>query len=125
MEIFKHILEREIIHLFSSPGVYLMMLLGSWYLKRKWEWWRYHCPQGWFAYIIPAIVPFAFIFLQEVHDLTKIPPDPGYKSIIDATIWMTGLVISIIGVYRMTPELYAIERFIAEKRAARKLSQKP
>ncbi len=118
-----HILEREIIHLFSSPGVYLITLLTSWYLKRKWAWWQDHFPQGWFAYIIPAIVPCSFIFLQEVHDLTKTPPDPGYKSIIDATIWMSGLVLSVWGVYRMTPELHDIERFIAKRRDARKASK--
>ena len=51
-----HIIEREIIHLFSSPGVFLIMLLASWLLRQKWDWWKYNGPQGWFAYIVPAMV---------------------------------------------------------------------
>ena len=47
-------------------------------------------------------------------------PDPVFKSVIDWTIWIAGLGISIWGIYKMTPELHDLEQFIAQKKAFRK-----
>ena len=119
-----HILEREIIHLFSSPGVFLIALFASEFLRRKWGWWKYNGPQGFFAYIVPAMISFIFISFREIHDVTKVNPDPVFKSVIDWIIWMVCLGGSIWGVYRMTPDLHIIERFIAKRRDARKASER-
>lgn len=118
-----HILEREMIHLFSSPGVYLLMLLLSEFLRRKWGWWKWHCPQGWMAYILPAMACFIFISFREVWDVTKANPDPVFKSVVDWTVWMSGLGLSIWGIYRMTPELQTIKLVITARQDARKRSE--
>ena len=67
------------------------MLLLSEFLRRKWGWWKWHCPQGWMAYILPAMACFIFISFREVWDVTKANPDPVFKSVVDWTVWMSGL----------------------------------
>ena len=104
-----HILERGVVHFFSSAGVYLIALWGFWLLERKVRWW----PElkGWWELILPALVSFLFISFREVWDVNA--GGSVVKSVCDWLSWLFGLGVSVWAVYRLFPRL---GRILAEIR---------
>ena len=99
-----HILERGVIHFFSSAGVYLLGLFGFWILERKVNWWPRL--EGWWELILPAVVSFLFISLREVFDVAA--GGSAVKSVCDWMSWLAGLGISVWALYRLSPRLESI-----------------
>ena len=104
-----HILERAVIHFFSSSGVYLIALWGFWLLERKVKWW----PQlrGWRELILPAVLSFLLISTREIFDMAA--GGSVVKSVCDWLSWLLGLGVSVWAVYRLFPRL---GRILAEIR---------
>ena len=108
-----HILERFVIHFFSSAGVYLIALWGFWLLERKVSWWPK--PRGWWELILPALLSFLFISFREVFDVAG--GGPVAKSVSDWISWSAGLGAALWALYRLTPRLAGIlEEIEGEKR---------
>ena len=99
-----HMLERSVIHFFSSAGVYLIALWGFWMLERKCRWW----PElrGWWELILPAVASFLFISFREAFDVSA--GDPVVKSVFDWISWVCGLGVSVWAMYRLTPRVKEI-----------------
>ena len=110
-----HILDRTVIHFFSSAGVYLIALWGFWMLERKVRWW----PQlhGWWELILPALMSFLFISLREVFDVSA--GGTALKSVCDWLSWLFGLGVSAWALYRLIPRLGRILAEIKEASDAR------
>ena len=106
------ILERAVIHFFSSAGVVLLALYGFWYLERKVSWW----PQtrGWWDLILPALVSFVIISFREVFDVAR--GGSPVKSVCDWLSWLAGMGVSIWALYRLFPRLGQIHREIHAER---------
>ena len=106
-----HILERSVIHFFSSAGVYLIALWGFWMLERKVKWW----PElkGWLELIAPVVATFLFLSFREIFDVNA--GGSVVKSICDWLSWFVGLGVSAWALYRLTPRL---SRILAEIREA-------
>ena len=110
-----HILDRAVIHFFSSAGVYLLALWGFWLLERKVRWWpELH---GWWEFVMPALASFAIISLREVFDVAA----GGHlvKSVCDWLSWVLGLGVSAWAIYRLSPRLLAVHGEIARARERR------
>ena len=84
------IIERGIIHFFSSAGVSLIALTGFWLLERKVRWWP--SLHGWWA-----------ISFREIFDVAA--GGLLVKSISDWISWILGLGVSVWALYRLTPRL--------------------
>lgn len=112
MDSVAHILERGMIHFFSSAGVTLIALWGFWTLERKASWW----PQlhGWWELILPATVSFLCISLREVFDVAA--GGSILKSVCDWLSWLLGLGVSVWALYRLSPRLSCILSEIEETR---------
>ena len=96
-----HIVERAVIHFFSSAGVYLIALWGFWMLERKVKWWPQ--PHGWWELILPAVASFLFISFREVWDVNA--GGSVVKSVCDWISWVLGLGVSVWALYRLSPRL--------------------
>lgn len=107
-----HVVERAIIHFFSSGGVYLIAVWGFWLLERRARWW----PQlrGWWEFILPAAFSFLFISLREVFDVGA--GGAALKSVCDWLSWAAGLGASAWALYRLAPRLAAVRAEIEEAR---------
>ena len=110
-----HILDRGLIHFFSSGGVYLLALWGFWELERRVAWW----PElkGWWELILPALISFLFISSRETFDVAA--GGSLVKSVCDWVSWMAGLGMSVWGLYRLFPRLGRIQAEIREAYRAR------
>ena len=105
-----HILDRAVIHFFSSAGVYLIALWGFWLLERKARWWP---PlKGWWELILPAAASFLFISLREAFDAAA--GGALVKSVCDWLSWLAGLGASAWALYRLTPRLESVAREIRD-----------
>jgi hypothetical protein len=91
-------LQRYVLHIFHSPAFYLLSVAVFYWLVRKFHWRRM---QGWWALIAPAVFIFIFISGREIWDVSA--GDPVWKSITDWSSWITGLGLTVWGVYRLTP----------------------
>ncbi len=106
-----HVLERAVIHFFSSAGVYVLALAAFWWLERKVKWW----PElkGWWELVLPAVASFLFISLREVWDVSA--GGSPIKSVCDWLSWLAGLGASVWASYRLSPRLTSILREIRER----------
>ena len=98
------IIERGIIHFFSSSGVYLIALTGFWLLERKVRWWPHL--HGWWALILPALLSFMVISRREIFDVAA--GGLLVQSISDWISWIAGLGVSVWALYWLTPRLIHI-----------------
>ncbi len=107
-----HILDRAVIHFFSSAGVYLIALWGFWLLERKVKWW----PElrGWWELILPAAFSFLLISMREVFDAAA--GGSPVKSVCDWLSWLSGLGASAWALYRLAPRLAAVRAEIESGR---------
>ena len=107
-----HIIDRAVIHFFSSGGVYLIALWGFWLLERRVPWW----PElrGWWELILPALVSFIFISFREIFDVAA--GGPVVKSLCDWLSWLAGLGTSAWALYRLAPRLAAVRSEIKEEK---------
>ena len=85
---FSHIVERELIHLFSAAGVYLMvyLLMDSIGRRTKIVWLTRRVEPA-------ALVAMLFIWFGEPDDVVG---DGIAKSYIDMIVWAFGFVVSIM-----------------------------
>ena len=85
-----HILERWLIHFFSSAGVYLLVWFLIQWLTRRW-------PQ-WFNLVLPAALIIGFIGWNEVGNLHD--GQAWIKVFTDLSSWVIGLGVSVWGLRR-------------------------
>jgi len=85
---YSHIVERQLIHLFSSAGVYLMvyLLLDSIGRRTKITWLTRRVEPA-------ALIAMLFIWFGEPDDVLG---DGKVKSYIDMLVWAGGFVVSIM-----------------------------
>jgi hypothetical protein len=102
-------LQRYVLHIFHSPAFYLLSVAVFYWIVRKLNWQRM---QGWWALIMPAIFIFIIISGREIWDVAA--GDPVWKSIVDWSSWITGLGLSVWGIYRLTPLFNSILNEIQE-----------
>ncbi len=112
MAYFVFVLERSIIHFFSSAGVVLLALYGFWLLERKVSWWP-KTRGGWWDLVLPALVSFTFISFREVFDVAS--GGSPVKSVCDWLSWLLGMGVSIWAIYRLFPRLGQILGEIQKK----------
>ena len=104
VSIISHILERFVIHLFSSTGVLLLTLWGFWCLEIFVGWWP--ALYGWWQLVLPALICLMLTGSREIFDIKR--GGLLVKSIIDWISWAVGLGLSFWGVYQLTPRLAEI-----------------
>ena len=98
-----HIVERTLVHLFSSGGVYL---LAAWLLEQlgraapAWS-----LPDGVMVLALLAALPFALISLWEAFDVWR--GGWVWKSVIDWASWPAGLGASAWLAWSLAPRLAA------------------
>ncbi len=99
MSDFMHILERSIIHFFSSAGFYLIALWGFWMLERKCLWWPQL--QDWWKLVLLVVVSFLFLSFREIFDVNA--GGSAVESVCDWLSWFVGLGVSAWAIYRLFP----------------------
>ena len=114
-----HTINREIMHIFWGPGVYLACLIGFLSLEKHWK--SFPRLKGWWQLIVPA-VPFMFIvFAREAFDVYN--GGALLKSIIDWSTWAGIVIVCIVGTRAITPVLVGICREVGD--SWKKLGFKP
>lgn len=92
-----HVIERFVIHLFSSYG----LVCGVWFClsivrKRAPRW----LPDGWLALLVISALFVALCgFVREPWDATQVG-DPWWKSYTDFASWIIGSALACFGQYR-------------------------
>ena len=95
METFLHIVDRFIIHLFSSAAVLMLAQVGFVYLERAWFRFPKWLLRGWFFFIVPGMFAFLVIASREIYDVAQ--GNPPLKSYFDYLSWLLGITLSSWG----------------------------
>lgn len=90
MSLLLHILDRSIIHIFSSAAVYLLAYFGLGYAFRK--------SVAWTMRVLPALVAIGFIGWREAYDVAH--GQPLLKAYTDYASWTIGMGLAIWGLQR-------------------------
>ena len=118
METFLHILNRSLLHIFSSASVLLLSQVGFTFMWRK-GWLPRVFLRSWMYFVIPGIAAYAIINLREIVDVSR----GGWwvKSYFDHASWIIGLVLASWGQKRTARKLnmavYEIQSAKLEQKA--------
>jgi hypothetical protein len=99
MSLILHIIDRFLIHFFSSAGIVLAATFALATLQRRLRWpWLPSRVQG--QIILSALLVFSVAVLREPYDVSR--GDPLAKSISDFISWASGCGVSVWGLWRLT-----------------------
>ena len=93
-----HIIDRFVIHFFSSAGILLCALFALRWAERRWK-------LSWLPYtfktqlIVAALAVFAISTLREAFDVYN--GQLLIKAVTDYISWLTGLGCSVYALYRI------------------------
>jgi len=85
-----HILERAMIHIFSSAGVYLAVMFTLAWIRRRWPYML--------ELVMPAILVVLFIGWNEVVNIND--GQSYVKAFTDLASWVVGMGLTIWGLIR-------------------------
>ena len=115
MDTFLHILDRFIIHLFSSAAVLMLAQVGFVYLERRWAKFPRWLLRGWFFFIVPGMFAFLLIASREIYDVAV--GNPPLKSYFDYLSWILGIGLASWGRLRTSRRTQKAVEEIKEGRA--------
>lgn len=99
MGTFLHILDRFIIHLFSSAAVLMLAQVLFVYLERAWSKFPSWLLRGWFFFLVPGVFAFLLIASREIYDVAT--GNPPIKSYFDYLSWVLGIGLATWGRLRI------------------------
>ena len=96
----RHIVDRFIIHIFSSGSIVLLMLWVAWLLESV-------LPggllSGWNYFAWPSMIAFILISFREIWDVKA--GGSIIKSVIDWMSWLIGMAIAVLSIYVLSPRI--------------------
>lgn len=93
-----HILDRAVIHFFSSCGVLLCVVFAIRWAARKWP--NPFLPKTYEMLLtVSALLVFAFSTLREAVDVSN--GQTLFKAFCDYASWLLGCGVSAFGLYRI------------------------
>ena len=110
-----HVFARMGIHLACASGLTLLALTAWNELAGRGFAWRL---RGYSLFVLPMLIALLFVFLREPADVGA--GDAVGKSYFDLAGWAAGCVLSVVGLWRLSPRIEIARKTIEEQRAAMK-----
>jgi len=107
-----HMADRAGLHYLMTVAVQVFGMHFQWWLERRFKW----MPrvEGWWAYLVPALVAQTLIQLREPLDVAH--GQLAVKAFTDYLSWMLGFGSSTYALYRLGPRLNYINLTIKRRR---------